>query len=261
MSDRNKSVIFVTTRESSFLVRSLVNAMGKRYINAQIVAFDNMEFGDENSDVKYACIISEDFRDIPESQLADLRGLCEVRHLKMILLGSVYENNYIKQVLPEECIEKELLRPIDPQEYAEVVDDIIIASLAVGGTEAVQTMKNILVVDDSGIMLRTIMGWLEGKYKVTLANSVQTAVRAMERVSPDLILLDYEMPVSSGPQFLKALRGNSETKNIPVIFLTARGDQEAVNTVLKLNPQGYILKSTPKDEVVAKIDAFFAGNN
>ena len=44
---------------------------------------------------------------------------------------------------------------------------------------------------------------------------------------PDLILLDYEMPVTSGPQVLEMIRSETKTDTIPVIFLTGKGDRKA----------------------------------
>jgi len=118
--------------------------------------------------------------------------------------------------------------------------------------------KTILVVDDSGPMLRTVMGWLENNYTVLLANSAKTALDAINRKKPDLMLLDYEMPIVSGPQLLQMLREDENTSDIPVIFLTARSDTDSVKAVLALRPQGYILKTTATAAlVIDKIEQYF----
>ena len=120
--------------------------------------------------------------------------------------------------------------------------------------------KHILVVDDSGTMLATIKSWLKDKYRVTPVNSALNAITFLSKESPDLILLDYEMPACSGKQFLEMLRSDVETGDIPVIFLTGRDDVESVKSVLELKPAGYLLKSLPKDKIVGEIDAFFEKN-
>lgn len=66
----------------------------------------------------------------------------------------------------------------------------------------------------------------------------------------DLILLDYEMPVVDGPQVLQMLRQEPATSNIPVIFLTGNGTKEAVARVMELKPDGYILKSTTRENLM-----------
>ena len=74
---------------------------------------------------------------------------------------------------------------------------------------------------------------------------------------PDLILLDYEMPVTSGPQVLEMIRSETKTDTIPVIFLTGKGDRESVVKVLALQPDGYLLKSTDKATLLKSLEDFF----
>ena len=74
---------------------------------------------------------------------------------------------------------------------------------------------------------------------------------------PDLILLDYEMPVTSGPQVLEMIRSETKTDTIPVIFLTGKGDRESVLKVLALKPDGYLLKSTDKTTLLKSLEEFF----
>lgn len=77
------------------------------------------------------------------------------------------------------------------------------------------------------------------------------------RHKPDLILLDYEMPVADGQTVLKMLRADETTADIPVIFLTGNSDRESVMQVLALKPEGYLLKTMPGPEIKLNIDAFF----
>ena len=122
---------------------------------------------------------------------------------------------------------------------------------------AAKKKKKILVVDDSGIMLRNIKRWLEDKYQVILANSGAMAIKYLAMNRPDLILLDYEMPVCDGKQVLEMIRAESEFSNIPVIFLTGKNDRESVLSVSALKPEGYLLKSMPPAQIVQTIDDFF----
>ena len=77
---------------------------------------------------------------------------------------------------------------------------------------------------------------------------------------PDLILLDYEMPVTSGPQVLEMIRSETKVDSIPVIFLTGKGDRESVMKVLALKPDGYLLKSAAPGELVEAINTVMSGN-
>ena len=120
-----------------------------------------------------------------------------------------------------------------------------------------RTKKTILVVDDSGAMLWNVKGWLEDKYQVILANSGAIAIKYLALNKPDLILLDYEMPIVDGRQVLEMIRAESDFADIPVIFLTSKSDRESVLKVMSLKPEGYLLKTMEPKEIIDKIDDFF----
>ena len=74
---------------------------------------------------------------------------------------------------------------------------------------------------------------------------------------PDLILLDYEMPIVDGKQTLEMLRSDPAFADLPVVFLTGRGDPDVVRKLLALKPMGYLLKYLKPEEIKKKIDGFF----
>ena len=113
--------------------------------------------------------------------------------------------------------------------------------------------KRILVVDDNGTALRTMKAMLEADYDVALAVSGAQAMTSIGKQRPDLILLDYEMPVCDGRMTLEMIRADEEMKDIPVIFLTAINDRANIEAVLKLKPAGYFLKPAIKDQLLAEI--------
>ncbi len=103
--------------------------------------------------------------------------------------------------------------------------------------------RTILVVDDSPAMLRTMQAMLTSRqYRVTFATSGPQAIATIAKERPDLILLDYEMPVVNGKMTLEMLRSEESTKDIPVVFLTGMDDKSYVEEVLALKPEGYLLK-------------------
>ena len=116
---------------------------------------------------------------------------------------------------------------------------------------------SLLIVDDNGTMLRTMKSWLSEKYQVYMVNSGMAAITFLTKNEVDLILLDYEMPVTSGPQVLEMLRSDSEMKHIPVMFLTIKSDKHSVLTGLALKPESYLLKTMPRKDLMKSIDDFF----
>ena len=117
--------------------------------------------------------------------------------------------------------------------------------------------KIILIVDDDRLTLSTAQKLLEGEYKAVAVNSGKQAFKYLERHMPDLILLDYEMPVCDGRYVLEMLRSEAEFADIPVIFLTSKDDPESVKKVLELKPDGYLLKYLKPADIRKRIDDFF----
>lgn len=122
------------------------------------------------------------------------------------------------------------------------------------GNKAPGGKKRILVVDDNGTTLRTMKAMLEGDYEVAIAISGAQAMTSIGKKRPDLILLDYEMPVCDGRMTLEMIRADEDMKDIPVVFLTAVNDRANIEAVLKLKPAGYFLKPAVKDKLIAEIE-------
>lgn len=122
-----------------------------------------------------------------------------------------------------------------------------------------KSKKKILVVDDSDFMRKNVVNLLGEDYEMSESNSSISAIKTLTVNRPDLILLDYEMPVCDGRQTLEMIRSDEEIADIPVVFLTGRGDAESVRKVMSLKPRGYLLKSMPEEEIKKYIDGIFAG--
>ena len=116
------------------------------------------------------------------------------------------------------------------------------------------------MVDDSATMrqgLKNLLGW---DYEVSTVDNGLAAIRTVTLNRPDLILLDYDMPICNGKQTLELLRSETHSEDIPVIFLTARDDADSVKGVLSLKPSGYLLKTLGHAEIKARVDGFFEKN-
>ena len=114
--------------------------------------------------------------------------------------------------------------------------------------------KQILAVDDSGILLRNIKTMLEKQYDVIVANSGMTAIKQAKKNTPDLILLDYEMPEWDGKRTLEEIRNDEDLKDIPVVFVTAVADKSHIADVLELRPSGYLLKPIEQQKLYDTIE-------
>ena len=173
---------------------------------------------------------------------------------QIILIGDPVDANEVAASIPSQLIYKILPRPLVYDDY---IDCINIFNKQAASDEL---KRSILIVDDDPNYMSLVREWLKDSYKVSMATSGLRAIKWLgSNNTVDLILLDYEMPVTDGPQVLEMLRADNDTKNIPVMFLTGRDDKESVMAVLALNPQGYFLKTIGKDELLNKLKVFFMG--
>lgn len=116
------------------------------------------------------------------------------------------------------------------------------------------TQAKILVVDDSEDMRKLICLYLrqDGYVFVDVASGPEAIKIAAEEM-PDLILLDVTMPGMDGYETCQRLKQNPATADIPVLFLTARVDTKDKVTGLDAGAADYILKQTPRGEILARI--------
>jgi two-component system sensor histidine kinase/response regulator len=112
----------------------------------------------------------------------------------------------------------------------------------------------ILVVDDQPINVQLLKRKLErGGLEVSTANNGLEALEQVKAHKPDLILLDLMMPDMDGIEVCQRLQASSDTRSIPVIFVTARTTKESKLEGLAVGAVDYITKPIDLDETVARV--------
>lgn len=118
-----------------------------------------------------------------------------------------------------------------------------------------ESKKHILIVDDNALTLRNIKKMLDDKYSVAVAVSAVQAFTSIGRKKPDLILLDYAMPVTNGKMMFEMLQADVELSKIPIVFLTSMADEHVVVELLSLKPAGYFLKPPKQEKLLQTIES------
>ena len=113
--------------------------------------------------------------------------------------------------------------------------------------------ETILVVDDAPDNLSLMNGLLKGDYKVKVANSGERALKVVAETPPDLILLDIMMPGMDGHEVCRRLKDDPASRDIPVIFLTAKTEIEDEKRGLELGAVDYITKPISPPIVLARV--------
>lgn len=247
----NEQPVFIIGIKESFLIKALrkkisdsgmesefvkceVNAINPILDKAKIIAFylDNTEH------------VKTDVLHFVAEHLMDTG-------IQVALIGERTDTDEAKKYIPLTHILGVFGRPLDTDAFIKAVREQM-ANLA-----TISSRNSILIVDDDATYMGVIRGWLKDIYNVAMANSGAQAIRYLSINKVDLILLDFEMPVLSGPQVLQMLRSEPDSAKIPVIFLTGRNDRESVMKVVALKPEGYLLKTIQKADLIKELKAFF----
>lgn len=249
-----KTKILIISRGSGFMMDALdsnLKKSGFETVHAEPVVA-SIESVKEDTDI--VILLADEYVYEAADALVYLKDLCDEEVIPICLIGYGGEMDEIKQYIPERCIIREFKRPFDAKDVTEKLKEIAKV------TEEKKLGKHILLVDDDLTFLKMLQGWLSPKYRITAVKSGMQAITYIANHTPDLILLDYEMPITPGPQIMEMIRSEFNASQIPIIFLTGKSDRESIMNVMRLKPQGYLLKAMPKDDIVASIDEFFEYN-
>ena len=113
----------------------------------------------------------------------------------------------------------------------------------------------LLVEDEPAIQELIAANLMRAGHHVVRAGDAETAQRIVRDALPDLILLDWMLPGMSGVEFARRLRGEERTRTIPLIMLTARGEEQDKVMGLESGADDYITKPFSPRELVARIKA------
>lgn len=118
--------------------------------------------------------------------------------------------------------------------------------------------KHILVVDDDVNMLKILKFFLQEDYEVTIVSSGMQALEFITTHTPDMVILDYMMPLYDGPHVLEILRKREATKDVPVLVLTSVTDRAMILECLSHKPQGYLVKPISREDLLQRVAEAFA---
>lgn len=248
-ADTGQVVIISST--DSFLAKSLITKLEGSGIKSVFTHAKIKEIEQCSEEMCLAILfMSEELLASPET-LVYLKDTIQDIERGLILIGDEEQYNAIKKTIPESAVTEWFARPLDIDKLVRSVCSYI------DENTGEKRKKTVLIVDDDITYMRTVYEWLKGCYHVGMASNGVQAISYLTKNKADLVLLDYEMPIANGPQVLSMLRADSETGQIPVMFLTGHGDKDSVLSVVGLSPVDYLLKTIDKYTLLKKLKDFF----
>jgi len=115
-------------------------------------------------------------------------------------------------------------------------------------------MAKILIAEDEPDIRDLIIFTLRfAGYEVVAASNGEEAVELARQEMPDMILLDVRMPKKTGYEACQMIKADPEMKDIPVLFLSAKGQESEIQTGLQAGATEYLLKPIAPDQLVSRI--------
>ena len=248
MDKKTDSTIVLISKGSLFLVNNIRNNLtksGYKVIDSTPVV-ESLQSLRKEADIFIFYL--GDFVEETKEAIVFLKDMVIEDEKELYLIGSPDEISTFCRYVPKNYVRKALERPLNVKDLLSALEETVVDA---------DRRKQVLVVDDDGTYLRSVHDWLSGKYQVVMVNSGMNAITYLGTHTPDLVLLDYVMPVCDGPMVLEMMRSDSNLANIPVIFLTGKSDRDSVNKVLEMRPAGYLLKSMNPYQLVKAVEHFF----
>ncbi len=252
MNDNNGTgKVVIISATDSFLAKSLLTKLESANVRPAFAHADIEEIKSYSEVMELVILfMSEELFDTPET-LVYLKDTIQEKELGLILIGDAEQYDIIKKTIHEQEVTEFFERPLDIEKLMRSVNNYL------DENTGEKRKKSVLIVDDDITYMRTVYEWLKGTYHVGMASNGVQAISYLAKNKADLVLLDYEMPIANGPQVLSMLKNDTETGQIPVMFLTGHGDKESVLSVIDLKPVDYLLKTIDRETLLEKLNVFF----
>ena len=246
-----KNVLVVAAVEG-FMVRGFETKLKNMEVDSTFTSLAVKDVSAKFGNPDLVVIFTDDEIEKYSDGLVYIKDKCTEKDLQIAVIGAKDDYDILKKYIPESFVFKFFLKPINWDQLMAEMEKYI------NDEDGRLNRRSILIVDDDVSYMTMIMDWLKDSYRISLANSGMQAITWLANNRPDLILLDYEMPITSGPQVLEMIRSDVQTADIPVMFLTGKGEKDSIMRVLSLKPAGYLLKTIERKDLRENIAGFFA---
>ena len=140
-----------------------------------------------------------------------------------------------------------LAKPVTPRKIWQITSNLI--------EQERSNIASIVIVDDDTVFLDVVRSLLQPwGIKVSTLESPSRFWQVLQATQPDLVILDVEMPEINGIELCQALRSDPDWQELPVLFLTARGDAQTIQQIFEIGGDDYISKPVVGAELIARIN-------
>lgn len=249
--------VLIVSQGAAFMADSLGSSLAKEGIevfSCEPVTYE-IKKNIDNADV----VILYAWENIAEDpfMLEFIKNICEDEFKYLCVVGYQNELSEIEKSIPLSLITFEFTRPFDIKEFTDSISSIALGRMAQSGAAGAE-QKYILLCNNDILFIKKMRETLTPKYKFSAVRSGGQALSYISNRIADLIIYDFDMPVSSNPQIMQTIVSEAKTAKIPIVFLTGKTDKESIMKVMYMKPDGYMLKTMSPAEISSSVDNFFS---
>jgi sigma-B regulation protein RsbU (phosphoserine phosphatase) len=266
MNSTNLKCILIYSLDKNYILSLLYNL---RKDNFEVDSVSNKsEFNEVLKSNKFDLIIFEINDNSDFNHYFQLKGEASTKNIPVILVtnNAVDYDNQSKiesngdEIISKICDYKELFDKINILLKRSEIYEMFLSKSDTNTIQ--QTKTKILLVDDDPNMIKLFKFTLEkAGYECIAFNSPIKALESAKSYIPDLIISDIMMPEMDGFEFRKQILKQTFVKNIPFLFLTAKGNEDDILKGYELEITDYVLKTAGPKVVLAKVNAIVSSLN
>lgn len=178
--------------------------------------------------------------------LTHLRNLKECINVPVIMLTGRNDSYAVMNSLVM-GIDGYLLKPVSKDTLIETITETL-EKRSISGDK-----KTVVAIDDDMSYLMQLNSFLKDDYHFIMINSARLALTYLSNHVPDVILLDYQMPLFNGVTMMKVIQQNSHCEKVPFIIISGTLDQKAIIEFCPYSPAAILAKPVEKEVLLEQI--------
>ncbi|MCL2188606.1 MAG: response regulator [Defluviitaleaceae bacterium] len=172
-------------------------------------------------------------------------------HIPVVFLTAHFDRNVLAQGIKRGAVDF-LLKSYSDDVFIECIDSI-------ANPTNPPERPIVLAIDDNPSILKSINFFLSKKYEVRILNKPEQTMGLLGMITPDLFLLDYNMPVINGFDLVKEIKKHPQHSDTPIVFLTAEGSVDNLTVAMHLGVNDFIVKPIEENILHEKMAAALSG--
>lgn len=240
-------MVLISAKKKGYLGNALETAFIAHKMEA-ILNYNDIYSLHRIKGIECIVVLSDDEYVSDLALITKIKDVAIDNNTHLFIMGEASSNAKMKELFPTYLIEGIYDRPFN------VMDAVLGIKNFIAEKDVVR--DNVLLVDDDTIIAMATRQNLEQtrKYNVQYVTNAVDALKECFTNPPDIILLDYRMPICNGEILLGMIKQSKDLQHIPVVMCSCDSSPEVVKNLMKYKPDGYVVKPATSEVLMETLD-------